>query len=391
MESMNWREERARVMREARCIVVKVGSAVLTGPDGLDTGVLENLAAQLARLRTLPDGGTRSIVLVSSGAVAAGRAALSGSGAAPAAGMAAKQGAAAVGQGLLMHAYDAAFSAHGITIAQVLLTRDDLRSRQRFLNARNTFAQLLDWGVLPIVNENDTVSTNELKFGDNDCLASLLANPVEADLFVNLTSSGGVLSANPQKVPDAPVMPCIECVRDLDLDDLCGGKTTVGTGGMYSKLLAARRAAQLGVPTLILPGKKPDVITLAFADTQEQPLGTWVRPEEHAVSRRKFWMAYRSDPAGTIQVDAGAAEALMHKGSSLLPGGVCGVEGNFQTGALVRIVCGENSIGAGLTNYSAAVLKKIMGLKRLEVAAMLGDAHYPEVVHRDNLLLNAAV
>ena len=214
--------------------------------------------------------------------------------------------------------------------AQVLLTRDDLRARQRFLNARNTFAELLQWRVLPIVNENDTVSVSELKFGDNDCLASLLVNLTGADLFVNLTSSPGVLAANPQRQPDAPVMDHIDDVAALDLSQLCGGKTSVGTGGMYSKLLAARRAAQIGVPTLILPGREPDVLARVFdaaaleaaGGTPTATPGTWVRPAGHAIPRRKFWLAYQSEPAGNVTVDAGAAQALLRKGGSLLPGGV---------------------------------------------------------------------
>ena len=315
-------------------------------------------------------------------------------------GLAARQAAAAVGQGQLMQSWDKVFLAHGMPTAQVLLTRDDLRARQRFLNARNTFAELLQWGVLPIVNENDTVSISELKFGDNDCLASLLVNLVEADLFINLTSSSGVLAADPQKHPDAPVMDHIDDVAALDLGQLCGGKTSVGTGGMYSKLLAARRAAQLGVPTLILPGREPAVIGRAFAaagacsaPAGHEPFdrGTWVRPAHHAIARRKFWLAYQSDPAGSVHVDDGAARALLHKGGSLLPGGVRAVEGGFQCGGLVRVLHNGESIGVGLSNYSAPDLKKIMGLKRHEVAAILGDAHYPEVIHRDNLLLDAAI
>lgn len=390
---MHWQQEKAAALLGARCVVVKVGSAVLTTAAGIDRAVITDLAAQLAALRLLPDGGQRRVVLVSSGAVAAGRAALAGC-AAEIASMAARQGAAAVGQGRLMHEYDSAFAAHNVPIAQVLLTRDDLRSRQRFLNARNTFAQLLHWGVIPIVNENDTVSTSELKFGDNDCLASLLVNLVEAELYINLTSAGGVFAANPETQTNPPIMPCIEAVRDLDLDSLCGGKTTVGTGGMYSKLMAARRAAQLGVPTLILSGKTRGIISAAVqqASTGEgEALGTWVRPEAHSISRRKFWLAYQSEPAGTVRVDSGAARALHDQGSSLLPVGVVAVEGNFQSGALVRIVHEGKSLGVGLSNYAAADLKKIMGLKRIEVAAILGDAHYPEVIHRDHLLVDAAI
>ena len=406
----DWQHERARVLAQARVVVVKVGSAVLTDADGLSVPVLENLAAQLAGLRNLlpesaagNEGGTqaRRLVLVSSGAVAAGRAALSSRGhAVETTGLAARQAAAAVGQGQLMQAWDKVFLAHRMPTAQVLLTRDDLRARQRFLNARNTFAELLEWGVLPIVNENDTVSISELKFGDNDCLASLLVNLTGADLFINLTSASGVLAADPQKNPQAPILDHIDDVAALDLGQLCGGKTSVGTGGMYSKLLAARRAAQIGVPTLILPGREPHVITRAFAacgvcgaPAGHTPFtgGTWVCPARHAIPRRKFWLAYQSDPAGSVHVDAGAAKALLHKGGSLLPGGVFRIEGSFQQGALVRVLHEGQSIGVGLSNYSASDLKKIMGLKRHEVAAILGDAHYPEVIHRDNLLLDAAV
>lgn len=394
----DWYVEKRQALAQARLIIIKIGSAVLTDREGLCTPVLENIAAQMAALRAglgmdeVPaDGPARRLILVSSAAVAAGRATLARHGRHfEVVGLAARQAAAAVGQGQLMRAWDRAFAPHGLPTAQVLLTRDDLRARQRFLNARNTFAELLQWDVLPIVNENDTVSVAELKFGDNDCLSSLLVNLTGADLFINLTSAPGVLSGNPDEDPGAGVLSCVEDVASLDLGRLCGGKTSVGTGGMYSKLTAARRAAQLGVPTLILPGRQPDIITRAF---RGEEAGTWVRPGDHAISRRKFWLAYQSDPAGTLLVDAGAAAALEHRGSSLLPGGIRQVEGNFQQGALVRIACAEDnqSLGVGLSNYSAADLRRIMGLKRIEVAAILGDAHYPEVIHRDNMLLDAAV
>ena len=379
-------DTREKTLSSAHTIVVKVGSAVLTTADGLRLSVLYNLVEQLARLARQG----RRICLVSSGAVAAGRTALPGRGHA-AEGLSAKQALAAIGQGCLMREYEHAFAAQGLLCAQVLLTRDDLRSRTRFLNARNTFMNLLGWGVVPIVNENDTVAVHDLKFGDNDQLASLLLNLVEGDLYINLTSADGVLAVNPESVAPGDAVPCLECIDDiaeLDIDSLCGAKTSVGTGGMRSKLMAARRAAQLGVPTLILPGRRADVLDAVFAG---ENLGTWVRPAEQAVSRRKYWMAYQSEPQGSIFVDEGAARALEEKGGSLLPGGIRAVEGIFEPGALVRVMCGEHHIGVGLTNYSSEDLERIKGLRRLEVAAILGNAHYPEVIHRDNLLLNAAV
>lgn len=380
---MNTRE---KTLETAHTLVVKVGSAVLTTADGLHLSVMYNLVEQLARLARQG----RRICLVSSGAVAAGRTALPDRGRSVV-GLSGKQALAAIGQGCLMREYEHAFAAQGLLCAQVLLTRDDLRSRTRFLNARNTFMNLLDWGVVPIVNENDTVAVQELKFGDNDQLASLLLNLVEGDLYINLTSADGVLAVNPEKAAPGAVVPCLDSIEDiasLDIESLCGAKTSVGTGGMRSKLMAARRASQLGVPTLILPGRRPDILDRAFAG---EHVGTWVCPAEQAVSRRKYWMAYQSEPQGTVVVDEGAARALEEKGGSLLPGGVTAVEGTFEPGALVRVVCGEHHIGVGLTNYSSEELERIKGLRRVEVAAALGDAHYPEVIHRDNLLINAAV
>ena len=380
---MNTRE---KTLKTAHTLVVKVGSAVLTTADGLHLSVLYNLVEQLARL--VRQG--RRVCLVSSGAVAAGRTALPDRGR-RVVGLSGKQALAAIGQGCLMREYEHAFAAQGLLCAQVLLTRDDLRSRTRFLNARNTFMNLLDWGVVPIVNENDTVAVQELKFGDNDQLASLLLNLVEGDLYINLTSADGVLAVNPEKAAPGEVVPYLDSIEDiasLDIESLCGAKTSVGTGGMRSKLMAARRAAQLGVPTLILPGRRPDILDRAFAG---EHVGTWVCPAEQAVSRRKYWMAYQSEPQGTVVVDEGAARALEEKGGSLLPGGVTAVEGSFEPGALVRIMCGEHHIGVGLINYSSEDLERIKGLRRVEVAAVLGDAHYPEVIHRDNLLINAAV
>lgn len=383
----DWKEERAKVLAEAKCLVIKMGSAVLTGPDGLSTEVLDSLASQMKAV--LEQGKEpRRLLLVSSGAVAAGRGVLALSNITPARDLAARQGAAAVGQGRLMQAWNDAFQKHGLNTAQVLLTQDDFRVRQRLLNARNTFSNLFAWGVVPIVNENDTVSTEGLKFGDNDALASLMVTLVGADIMINLTSAPGVF-ARPPKEGEAPeILSVVENVAKLDLDAMCGGKTTVGTGGMYSKLLSARRVSQRGLPTLILPGREPDILRRAFAG---EDVGTWVRPAEHAISSRKFWLAYKSAPVGKVVIDDGAAEALLKNGKSLLPGGIVQVSGTFKKGDLIRVVHKDASLGVGVSNYKSADIERIKGLKRIEVAAILGDAQYPEVIHRDNLLLDAAI
>lgn len=375
-----------RELSNARVIVVKIGSAVLADERQLDRHAMEELAGQLARVRAQVDG--RKLVVVSSGAVAAGRAIMADK-IAPAdgRGQEARQALAAIGQASLMRAWNEAFGPHGIVTAQALLTRDDFRIRERFQHAANTFSKMLVWNVLPIVNENDTVSVRELKFGDNDTLASLVVNLVRADLFVNMTSAPGVLAENPRENPDAKVMRSIEDIGNLDLNRLCGGKTALGTGGMYSKLLAARRVAQLGTPTLILPGREKNALSDAFSGKE---IGTWVYPAQKSISRRKFWIAYQSEPAGEVEVDEGAAAALIDRGRSLLPGGITGVSGDFQKGDLLRISRAGSVIGVGFSNYSSDEINRIRGLKRHEIAAILGDAHYPDVIHRDNMLLDAA-
>lgn len=380
--------DRREAMQRAKRVVVKVGSAILTNDAGLDPRAVNRLADQLAALH---DRGL-DLVLVSSGAVSAGRGfmrSLSRENAPELADLPGRQAASAIGQSRLMHEYDEAFARYGKATAQVLLTRDDLKNRQRFLNARNTMERLLDWRVIPIVNENDTVAVAELEFGDNDTLASLTIDLIQADLFVNLTSADGVFDANPDQHPEARCLTCIEDIGALDLARMCSGKTSVGSGGMYSKLRAARRAAQLGVPSLIVSGRTPFVLEKVF-DGEE--LGTWIPAGDRPVSHRKFWLAYHADPVGEIGVDQGAARALTSGGKSLLPAGIKRVEGRFAKGALVRIADPEGrALGVGLTNYSAADLRKIMGRKTSEIECILGQAPYPEAVHRDNLLLDAAL
>lgn len=377
------------ILGKARCVVIKVGSAVLTSANGIEARVVARLADQIA---ALCDKGIR-VVLVSSGAVAAGRMRIRQSVADAAAidftELPARQAASAIGQSRLMHEYDEAFGRFGKTVAQILLTREDLKSRPRFLNARNTMQRLLSWGVVPIVNENDTVAVAELEFGDNDTLASLMVDLVGADLFVNVTSAGGVFDKNPDKHADACCLPCIEDIDALDIEGMCDGKTSVGSGGMYSKLRAARRAAQLGVATLIVSGKENFALERIF---KGEELGTLVLPCQRTVSHRKYWLAYHADPVGSITVDAGAAQALRDKGKSLLAAGITKVDGRFARGALVRIADAQGAVlGVGLSNYTASELRRIKGKKSSELAEVLGSAPYSEAIHRDNLLLDAAL
>lgn len=378
-------------LANARLIIIKIGSAVLADPSALNLPVLDSLARQIAKIRQLLQD--RRVVIVSSGAVATGRGIMAASGSPiAAADKTARQALAAIGQGQLVQAWTESFQKYGIVTAQALLTRADFQSRERFLHITDTFAAMLAWNVLPIVNENDTVAVDELQFGDNDCLASLLVNLVEADLFINLTSAPGVLAENPESNPAAKVMESIEDIAGLNIASLCGRKTGAGSGGMRSKLLAARRVAQIGVPTLILPGREADILLRAFGERADSALpGTWVAPAPRAISRRKFWLAYQSEPAGSVLVDAGAAEALLHQGRSLLPGGIVAVQGDFATGDLVRVLFQDQLLGVGFCNYSAEELRRIHGHKRYEIAAILGNAKYPDAIHRDNLLLDAAV
>ncbi|WP_045216215.1 glutamate 5-kinase [Desulfonatronovibrio magnus] len=375
-------KNRSKVLENAGRVVIKVGSAVLTSEDGLDMRVVTRLADQISLLH---DRGV-DVILVSSGAVAAGRKLLSSCKAKS--DLVFKQATSAIGQSRLMHAYDEVFGRYKKITAQILLTRDDLNSRERFINARNTMLQLLSWRAIPIINENDTVAVQELKFGDNDALAALILNLVEADLFINLTSADGVFMDNPLENPDAEKLSCIEDIKGLPIENMCRGKSSSGSGGMYSKLLAARKAAQIGVPTLILAGRDRFCLEKAF---DGQDIGTWIMPCDKVISSRKFWFAYNLEPEGTISIDKGAARAVFEKGKSLLPAGIVDIQGDFGKGALVKIVeQGEIRISAvGLTNYKASDLQLIKGKKSSEIKNLTGECLYPEAIHRDNLLLDA--
>ncbi|MDK2954791.1 MAG: glutamate 5-kinase [Desulfovibrionales bacterium] len=384
MPMENHDAQRREIIRNTKRVVIKVGSAVLTSEQGVDLRVISRLADQIACLH---DKGL-AVVLVSSGAVASGKARLIEQ-RLDVNGFPEYQALSALGQSRLMREYDDAFRRFGKLTAQILLTRDDFKHRSRFLNALNTMRQLLDWSVIPIVNENDTVCFQHLHFGDNDYLASLMVSLVNADLFINLTSARGVCDVNPLQDPNAKVLPVIEDIASLDIDNLCKGKTSAGSGGMHSKLMAARRAAQIGAATIIMAGREPHALERVF---NGEALGTFIPAESKSVSQRKFWMAYHDTPEGALSLDAGAVRAVAERGKSLLPAGVNRVEGTFEVGALVRLLGPDgDTIGVGLTNYDSEDLAKILGRQTRDIESLLGACPYAEIVHRDNLLLDPAI
>jgi glutamate 5-kinase len=363
----------------ARRVVLKLGSAVLTAAYGLNQLLIQRLVAEIAALRQ----NDRQFVLVSSGAVAAGVHKLRLS--EKPQGIPQQQAVAAAGQSTLMYTYEEAFAAHGVKVAQVLLTHDDLAARSRFLNARNTIFTLLQWGVLPIINENDTVATEELKFGDNDNLAALICNLVEADLLILLTNTDGLYARDPREDPEAPLLTLVEST-DPELAKAAGRRpSSVGRGGMVSKIQAVKKAAGLGIPSLIANGLTPGILAGIFAG---QEVGTLCLPHAQKLKSRQYWLAYNVAPEGAILVDTGAREALVRQGKSLLPAGILEVFGGFRKGAPVSLMDPDGqTFAVGLTNYSSRDINRIKGKKTQEIAQSLGHKDYDEVIHRDNLVV----
>ncbi|MGA0840137.1 MAG: glutamate 5-kinase [Pseudomonadales bacterium] len=373
--------ERQRVSR-ARRVVIKIGSALLTDPaTGLARERIRVWCGEISRLL----GPERQILLVSSGAVAEGVARL-GLGARPET-IHGLQAAAAVGQMGLVQAYEEGFSAHGRRTAMVLLTHDDLADRQRYLNARATLGQLLDFGVVPIINENDTVATDEIRFGDNDTLGALVTNLLEADLLIILTDQLGLHERDPRAYPDAPVVSCANA-SDSRLDAMIGSSAgALGRGGMFTKLRAARFAARSGAHTVIVGGHAPGVITDVLDGAR---VGTLLCASLSPLDARKRWIAGQLKPRGELVLDAGAVNALLHRGVSLLPVGITEVRGSFVRGDVVRCVdAAGRPIGQGLVNYASDEARRIAGAASSDIAGRLGFSLEPEVVHRDNLVLLA--
>jgi glutamate 5-kinase len=368
-------------LKDCRRIVVKVGSSVLAGPTGagLHEDSIRSLANQISALRR--EG--RQIILVSSGAVSAGLQAL-GLKRSPKS-MPHKQAAAAVGQTRLIQAYQGWFQEEGITVGQILLTHDDVHHRTRFLNARNTIFALLDRGVLPIVNENDTVSVEEIRFGDNDTLSSLIATMVEADLLIILTDVDGLYSSNPRKDSEARLIDEVGRVN-REIESMAQeGKSEFGAGGMVTKVRAVKAVSEAGIPAVVTKGRGNDVLVSVV---RGEPAGTFFRPEKAPLSGRKSWIAFARRPQGKIIVDEGAQTALAEKGKSLLPSGVVSVEGKFAFGDSTACCApGGQEFARGLVNYGSADLERIKGRKTADIRSILGFKEYDEVIHRDNLVL----
>ncbi|MBC7203633.1 MAG: glutamate 5-kinase [Pusillimonas sp.] len=367
------------VVAQARRIVAKVGSSLVTNEgQGIDLQAVAQWAAQIAALHAQG----REIVLVSSGAVAEGMARL-GWKARPHT-MHELQAAAAVGQMGLVQAYEVAFGRHGIRTAQILLTHEDLADRERYLNARTTLYTLLSLGVVPIVNENDTVVTDEIRLGDNDTLGALVTNLIEANALVILTDQPGLYNADPRKVAQAQLITQAQA-GDPELEAMAGGAGSgIGTGGMLTKVLAARRAANSGAHTVIASGREPDVL-IRLANGE--PIGTELRAQLPIRSARQRWIANHLRLRGKVTLDEGAVKALITGRKSLLPIGVTAVEGDFERGDVVA--CDDPDgmeCGRGLINYSAADTRRIMRQPSSRITEILGTMSDEELMHRDNMV-----
>ena len=368
------------VVKSAKCIVVKVGSSLVTNQGhGLDHAALAQWAAQIAELKRRG----KQVLLVSSGAVAEGMQRL---------GWRKRpkqlhelQAAAAVGQMGLVQAYESCFREHGMHAAQILLTHEDLADRKRYLNARSTLRTLLALNIIPVINENDTVATEEIKFGDNDTLGALVTNLVEADVLVILTDQSGLYTGDPRKDANATLV-AEATAGDLALEAMAGGAgSDIGKGGMITKILAAKRAARSGAHTVIASGRETDVL-LRLA--QGERVGTQLSAHTPTLTARKQWMADHLQVRGRLILDAGAARVVRQDGKSLLPVGVSEVVGEFERGEVVSCVDSDGrEIARGLVNYSSSETRRILRAPTSEIEARLGYIEEPELIHRDNLVI----
>ena len=365
---------------KAKRIVIKVGSAVLTDEHGIDKSVIKNIAREICFLRK----SGREVILVSSGAVAAGKRKIT----IPdnvEIGLIQKQALAAIGQPSLMQSYETAFEECDQTVAQVLLTHSDLADRKRYLRVRNTILALFRFNAIPILNENDTVAVDELRFGDNDTLAALIANLIEADMFVCLTDVEGLYTANPQTDSSAePVHTVVTVTKEIEA--MAGNvNSALGTGGMQSKIRAAKMVSTGGGSSFIGPGRKETILQQLFSG---EMVGTFFLPASDKIKPRKQWIAHVLQPKGFLILDDGASRAVSKRGCSLLPSGITEVRGVFDIGDAVHCLDHSgNVIAAGLVNYTSGDVDIIKQHHSQEITNLLGTRDYDEIIHRDNLVL----
>lgn len=361
-------------------IVLKIGSSILTDKNGgLNHKRISSIAGDVAQLRS----SGCEVVVVSSGAVAAGMKKL-GLKEKPSE-ICLKQAAAAVGQSSLIQAYEKSFGEYNKKVAQLLLTADDFSDRVRYLNAKNTLITLLEYGIVPVINENDTVATDEIKFGDNDRLAALVSGLIDAERLIILSDVEGLYSADPRKEADAGIVHFVDEITP-ELEAKAGGAgSSVGTGGMYSKILAAKKAVSYGIKVNIISGRKKGAVVSLMSGAH---IGTEFRPQTKKISSRKGWIAYAVKPRGSLVMDDGAVRAVLKAGKSLLPSGILKVDGVFDVGDAVFCLdrLGRR-IAKGIVNYSSQDADRIKGRNTAEIETILGYKYSDEVVHRDNLVV----
>lgn len=371
---------KSEILRRTRRVVVKIGSQILSSSTGIEESRLRGVVRELAAAHKQG----KELVVVSSGAVAAGMTRL-GRNMRPRT-IPEKQALAAVGQIRLMALYERYFSRFKKSVAQVLLTHDDLANRQRYLNAKHTFQMLLEASIIPIVNENDTVAVEEMKFGDNDHLSALVATLLGADLLVILSDVEGVFDRDPRVSAAARLIPLIRKIKEVKGQIAGQSQSTFGTGGILSKVGAAEQAAAAGIPTVITSGLLTGSLARVFDPAEE--IGTLVLPEVNRLTNRKHWIAYNLNPAGDLIVDPGAYQALVQNKKSLLPSGLKEVHGSFGVGECVRCLDVQGrEFARGLVNYSAQELNQIKGLHTSRIERVLGYKAYDEIIHRDDLVL----
>jgi glutamate 5-kinase len=370
---------RKALVKSAKRIVIKAGSGVLTGKNGLNRKSIDNITNGICDLKVKGV----EVVLVSSGAIASGLKKI-GMAKRPAS-ISKQQAVAAVGQSNLMMAYEKAFRRHGQMVAQILITRDDLNNRRRYLNARNTIFNLLSWEITPIINENDTVVVDEIKFGDNDNLSAMVTSLTDSQILINLTDIDGLFDKDPRLDKGARLIPTVDKIDNKVMGYANSIPGFLGTGGMTGKIEAAKKAAIKGIPVFIANGRRKNIIQKIM---EGEEIGTLFMPRETTLCGRKHWIAFTRSLKGSIIIDKGACDAVKYRGKSLLPSGVKEVIGKFNMGDSVDLMDEERQqIAIGIVNYNSDDITRIKGFKSSKIEGLLGYRHDDEIIHRDNLVI----